>query len=170
MWVPPPFPVIRSGREDEVIILSQHDRSDTVLLQFVCKGPAGCRLAAARFPRDRDRVPRALPSDRINNAWNNLARRSSMAFLDHNDIASHSGLPSPALAGRSSERMRAWRPRPLRRRGRCPAAATLALRGFALPPSVARSGDKPLLTIGRLKPEKGVGCEFPFLPQGNDGG
>src|SRR3972149_5108731 len=94
-----PLHVIRSRREDKVVILSQHDTSYTVRLQFVCNGPAGCGLAASRFPCDRDRVSCALPSDPIPDLWNNLSRRSSVAFLEHDGVAFHDDLPVSALAG-----------------------------------------------------------------------
>jgi len=169
LWIVSPFHVIRSGREDKVVILSQDDTSDTVRLQFVCNGPAGFGLAAARFPCDRDRVSCALAADCINDLWNNLTCRSSVAFLEHKDVASHDDLPIPPLAGLLSERMRVWSPRRLSRHGNCLAAATFALRSPAPPPSMARGGEKPLLSIGQLKPEIGVGFEFQFRPQGDDG-
>ena len=170
LWIVSPFLVIRSRREDKVIILSQHDRSDTVLLQFVCNGPAGFGLATARFPCDRDRVSCALPDDCINDLWNNLTCRSSVAFLEHKDIAFHDDLPIPALAGLFPERRRVWSPCPLPRRGNCLAPATVALRSFVPPPSMARSGEELLLSIGQLKPEIGVRFKFQFRCQGDDGG
>ena len=169
LWIVSPFPVIRLWREDEVIILSQHDRSDTVLLQFVCHGPAGFGLAAARLPCDRDRVSCALPADCINNLWNDHACRSSVAFLENKDIALHGDLPLPAWAGLFSGRRKVWSPCPLPRRGNRLAAA-LALRRFVPLPSIARSAEEPLLSIGQLKPEIAVRLEFQFRSQGDGGG
>jgi hypothetical protein len=102
--------------------------------------------------------------------WNNLSRRSSVAFLEHDDVAFHDDLPVSASADLSSEWTRVGRPCPLPRRGDCLAAAILALRSFVPPPPMARSGEKPLLSIGQLKPEIGVRFEFQFRPQGDDGG
>src|SRR4030066_2175044 len=116
-WIVSPFHIMRARRKQKVIILSQHDRSDTVLLQFVCNGPAGCGLAAARFPCDRNRVSCALPADCINDLWNNLSCRSPVAFLERKDIAFHDDLPLPALAGLFSERRGVWSPCPLPRGG-----------------------------------------------------